>query len=114
MNRPVDGITPAALQMIMKYPWKGNVRELENAIERAMVVTQENRLIEQDFLLNNIELHTPFKTSLSLDDVEKAHIVGVLENNNWNISHAARVLGIDRVTIYKKLLKYGIKRPENA
>jgi DNA-binding NtrC family response regulator len=114
MNKPVDGIAPAALQMIMKYPWKGNVRELENAIERAMVVTQEKMLAVHDFLLNHVELHTPFKTSLSLDDVEKAHIVSVLEKNNWNISSAARILGIDRVTIYKKLQKYGIKRPENA
>ncbi len=114
MNKPVEGIAPAALQMLMKYPWKGNVRELENAIERAMVVTQGNTLKNEDFLLNHVELHTSFKTSLSLDDVEKAHIVSVLEKNNWNISNAARVLGIDRVTIYKKLQKYGIKRPENA
>ena len=114
MNKPVEGIAPAALQMLMKYPWKGNVRELENAIERAMVVTQGNTLNGTDFLLNHVELQTSFKTTLSLDDVEKAHIISVLEKNNWNISNAARVLDIDRVTIYKKLQKYGIKRPENA
>ncbi len=114
MNKAVEGIAPAALQMLMKYPWKGNVRELENAIERAMVVTQDDVLNGADFLLNHVELQTSFKTTLSLDDVEKAHIISVLEKNNWNISNAARVLDIDRVTIYKKLQKYGIKRPENA
>ena len=114
MNKPVEGIAPAALQMLMKYPWKGNVRELENAIERSMVVTQGNTLNSTDFLLNHVELQTSFKTTMSLDDVEKAHIISVLEKNNWNISNAARVLDIDRVTIYKKLQKYGIKRPENA
>jgi DNA-binding NtrC family response regulator len=114
MNKSVERIAPAALQLLMKYPWKGNVRELENAIERAMVVTQEDTLKVENFVLNHGEFQTPYKTSLSLDDVEKAHIITVLEKNNWNISSAARILGIDRVTIYKKLQKYGIKRPENA
>jgi DNA-binding NtrC family response regulator len=114
MNKPVEKIAPAALQLLMKYPWKGNVRELENAIERAMVVTQGHTLNSEDFLLNHVEPPSSFKTSLSLEDVEKAHIISVLEKNNWNISNAARVLDIDRVTIYKKLQKYGIKRPENA
>jgi len=114
MSKPVEGITNDALNLLMKYPWKGNVRELENAIERAMVVTQNKTLTHQDFLLNQVETSVPFKSSLSLEEVEKAHILGSLERNNWNISNTAKMLGIDRVTIYKKLQKYGIKRPENA
>jgi transcriptional regulator of acetoin/glycerol metabolism len=51
---------------------------------------------------------------LSMEEVEKKHLISVLESNRWNISQAARILGIDRVTIYKKLKKFGINRPENA
>jgi DNA-binding NtrC family response regulator len=114
MNKPVDGIAADGLNLLMQFPWKGNVRELENAIERAMVVTQNKILTRQDFLLNQVEPSVSFKSALSLDEVEKTHILGVLERNHWNISNTAKMLGIDRVTVYKKLQKYGIKRPENA
>jgi transcriptional regulator of acetoin/glycerol metabolism len=79
-----------------------------------MVVTQNDKLNIKDFLLNRGSEMPEFSSSLSLDEVEKTHILNVLENNNWNISFSAQILEIDRVTIYKKLQKYGIKRPQNA
>jgi transcriptional regulator of acetoin/glycerol metabolism len=79
-----------------------------------MVVTQTKILNRQDFLLNQVETNVPVSSTLSLEEVEKSHILRMLEKNNWNISNTAKMLGIDRVTIYKKLQKYGIKRPENA
>jgi len=114
MNKPVQGIEGAALNMLMKYNWAGNVRELENAVERAMVVTPGPRLTTKDFLLSPNGERPLFNSGLSLEDVEKTHIINILEKKNWNISESARILGIDRVTIYKKLEKYGIKRPQNA
>jgi DNA-binding NtrC family response regulator len=114
MNKPVKGIDPRALEMLMKYSWPGNVRELENAIERAMVVTQKNILSYEDFVLNQGEEKLSYNADLSLESVEKAHLMHVLEKNHWNITKSSRVLGIDRVTIYKKLAKYGIKRPKNV
>jgi len=56
------------------------------------------------------------KGNLSLQEMEKTHLLNILDKHNWNISASAKVLGIDRVTIYQKLKKYGIKRPtdENA
>lgn len=114
MNKPVEGIDTEALHLLMKYPWYGNVRELENAIERAMVVSKEKLLRRKDFLLNQADDKPQFSSNISLEEVEKAHILNVLEKNNWNISNSARLLGIDRVTIYKKLEKYGIKRPQNV
>ena len=114
MSKPVQGIKSEALQMLIRYAWPGNVRELENAIERAMVVSKGSMLGEGDFLLNQSTDTGILSSGLSLEEVEKKHLLRVLESNHWNISQAARILGIDRVTIYKKLKKFGIDRPENA
>ena len=114
MSKPVEGVDPRALETLSKYAWPGNVRELQNAIERAMVVTTNKILSPADFIFNHGEEKITYSTDLSLDSVEKAHILQVLEKNNWNISVSAKLLGVDRVTIYKKLEKYGIKRPQNV
>jgi DNA-binding NtrC family response regulator len=114
MSKPVEGIKSEALQNLIKYPWPGNVRELENAIERAMVVSKSNKLGEEDFLLNKQKESDAVSSGLSLEEVERKHLLRVLESTRWNISQAARILGIDRVTIYKKLKKFRIDRPENA
>ncbi|HID40014.1 MAG TPA: sigma-54-dependent Fis family transcriptional regulator [Calditrichaeota bacterium] len=114
MNKPIKGIERDALDMVISYSWPGNIRELENAIESAMVVTGGPSLQRKDFKLNHCEQPLVFSSDLSLSEVEKNHILNVLESHNWNITSAAKLLGIDRVTIYKKLRKYGIKRPQNV
>ncbi len=82
----------------------------ENAIERAMVISKKSRLMKEDFLLNNyLEAYTDNK--LSLSEMEKKHILQVLDNTDWNVSMASKILEIDRTTIYSKLHSYGIKRP---
>jgi two-component system response regulator HydG len=86
----------------------GNVRELENAVERAMVVAQEPELREQDFILKQAAA-APV-TGKSLDEVERAHIMRVLEECGFNQSRAAEVLDIDRVTLHHKLKRYGWSR----
>jgi len=114
MNRANIGIDSNAMDMLMLNAWQGNVRELENAIESAMVVSKNDKLRKEDFILKGHEGQPNYNADLSLAEVEKKHILHVLEDQNWNITSAAKLLGIDRVTIYKKLNKYGIKRPENA
>ncbi len=114
MSKPVRGITSDALQMLTSYGWPGNVRELENAIERAMVVSKGELLVKKDFSLNQAQDAEAVSAGLSLEEVEKKHLLRVLESTHWNISQSAKILGIDRVTIYKKLKKFGIDRPENA
>lgn len=114
MNKVIEGIDSSALDMLMMQSWPGNIRELENAVESALVVSKSSCLTKKDFKLNNVQQTPEYNTGYSLADVEKAHIINVLEQEHWNISQAAKILGVDRVTIYKKLQKYGIKRPENA
>ena len=108
MNKRVTGFTPDAMYALKAYDWPGNVRELENAIERAMVVTP-GPMIDK--------VHLPVQTGTSttaegkrLDDVERRHIEAVLKETGWNISRSATVLDIDRVTLYHKIEKYGLKR----
>ena len=104
MNKKITRVSPAAMSLLQQYPWPGNVRELENAVERAMVVAQEPEIREQDFTLKTKCTNGDVRT---LDDIERAHILRVLEECNWNQTRAAEVLDIDRVTLHHKLKRYG-------
>ena len=108
MNKRINRVSPGAMNLLQQQNWSGNVRELENAVERAMVVAQEPEIREQDFVFKAAASNG---TSKSLEEIEKAHILRTLESCNWNQSHAAEVLDIDRVTLHHKLKKYGWSRP---
>jgi DNA-binding NtrC family response regulator len=107
MNKRINRVSPAAMALLDRYQWPGNVRELENAVERAMVVAQEPEIREEDFALRlPLAEHQP----RTLEDIERAHILAVLEDCKGNQTLAAEVLDIDRVTLHNKLKKYGWKR----
>jgi two-component system, NtrC family, response regulator HydG len=108
MNKRITRVAPAAMYQLQQYPWPGNVRELENAVERAMVVAQEPELRESDFILKPRSNNG--NDSKTLEDIEKAHILRVLEECGGNQTRAAEVLDIDRVTLHNKLKKYGWTR----
>ena len=104
MNKRVTQISPAAMRLLQRCDWPGNVRELENAIERAMVVAQGSELHEGDFVL---KAAAAIPAGRTLEDVERAHILAVLEECGENQTMAAQILDIDRVTLHNKLKKYG-------
>jgi two-component system, NtrC family, response regulator HydG len=106
MNKPISRIATSAMNQLQQQPWMGNVRELENAVERAMVVAQEPELSEQDFIFK-APPPAPGPGGKSLDEMERAHILRVLEECGSNQSRAAEILGIDRVTLHHKLKRYG-------
>jgi two-component system response regulator HydG len=110
MNKRVTRVSPLAMDQLQQQPWVGNVRELENAVERAMVVGQEPELREQDFIFKPQSVAGPGGSSKTLEDMERAHILRVVGECGGNQSHAADVLDIDRVTLYHKLKKYGWTR----
>jgi two-component system, NtrC family, response regulator HydG len=107
MNKRITRVSPAAMNQLQQQPWMGNVRELENSVERAMVVGKELELSEEDFIF---KAQTATPSSKTLDDMERAHILRVVDECGGNQSHAAEVLDIDRVTLYHKLKKYGWSR----
>ncbi len=114
MGRRVDKFSPEARELLVRYPWPGNVRELANAVERALVVCHEGE-IQPKFLpiiarAGTGGLGGP-NDDLSLQAVEHHHIRKVLELSEFNVTHAAKSQGIDRVTLYNKMRKYSIERP---
>ena len=113
MNKAFTNLSRPALEVLMNYDWPGNVRELENALERAMVIGREPEVQAADFPLQ-VTLPPQPEGSLALEDVERAHILHVLEVSEWNQTRAAKVLGIDRVTLYNKIKKYGFRKAAPA
>src|SRR5579872_5040172 len=107
MNKRISRVAPAAMNVLQQQPWMGNVRELENAVERAMVVAQEPEIREQDFAFKTT---TTNGSPQSLEEMEKTHILRVLDSCNGNQSRAAEILDIDRVTLHHKLKRYGWSR----
>jgi len=108
MNKKITRVSPEAMNLLQQQPWSGNIRELENAVERAMVVAQEPEIKEQDFVFKSTVANGGPK---SLDEMEKSHILRVLESCHWNQTRAAEILDIDRVTLHHKLKKYGWSKP---
>jgi DNA-binding NtrC family response regulator len=112
MNKNIKNISPEAMEFLTKYDWPGNVRELENAIERAVVVGKGETIKVDD-----LPFHVSSSNSATADGdnsmtaMEKKHIARVLNENNWNISRSALELEIDRVTLYNKINKYGLRNP---
>ena len=109
MSKDVTDISPEAMKMLVQYNWPGNIRELRNTIERALVVVGEKDRIEPDDL-NLLFLSKTNPPGDSLEEIEKAHVQRILEQSDWNISRSAEILKIDRVTLYNKIKKYGLQR----
>jgi DNA-binding NtrC family response regulator len=109
-NKNIDHINREALDELMLYEWPGNVRELENAIERAVVVSKGRNIIPEDLpIFRSDQIYHP---GTSLKEIEKGHITQVLNDNQWNISKCAEILDIDRSTLYHKIKRYQIRRPD--
>jgi len=109
MNRPVQGVSAAVQALLAAQPWPGNVRELKNAVERAVVLCRGSELVPGDFHFGGEKEEQAMK-GLPLSEVEKQHIDRVLKDTGWNISRSARVLGIDRATLYSKIKRYELKK----
>jgi len=106
-SRPVPQVSTEAMDVLMRHDWPGNVRELENAVERALVVGRGNEVRPADF---SFQFQTEeVQGGKTLDDIERAHIERILRETQHNLSRAARILDIDRTTLYNKLRRYGLR-----
>ncbi len=109
MNKTLITIDSAALKRLQEFDFPGNVRELENMIERAIVIGNGKEIRLKDLPLDKNVIDNSVE---SLNDHEKIHIHHILNKYRWNISRSAKALKVDRVTLYKKIKKYGLKRAE--
>ena len=110
MIRKPMALSNEAIQAIEDYSWPGNVRELQNAIERAVVLSSPPTVEIKDLPLRVTRV-AHRQGPLSLAEIERVHIISILNGNNWNISQTAQILEVDRGTLYNKLEKYGLSRP---
>jgi len=114
LGRTVAGVSPQVLAILVRYPWPGNVRELANVIERAMVVAKGSVILPEHLPPHLFEAHhppngdTPRLPELSLEAAEREQILRALQASGGKRIEAARLLGLSRRTLYRKLDRYGI------
>ncbi len=114
-GKRVKGISPAAAEKLLAYSWPGNVRELQNSIERAIALTQDERIVPDD-LPESVRAYKRSHVLIAADDpsalvslaeVERRYVLRVLEAVGGNKTSAAQILGVTRKTLYRKLEEYG-------
>ena len=115
-KRQVDGIEADALAALKSYDWPGNIRELEHTIERAVLLGKGSRIGLEDLPPNvvatgqsSIVMAQALTRQLTLHDLEREYVAKVLESTNGNKTEAAKILGVDRTTLYRKLEEYKLK-----
>ncbi|MEO1234403.1 MAG: sigma-54 dependent transcriptional regulator [Myxococcota bacterium] len=115
-RRPVRGVAESAARKLLAYDWPGNVRELENCIERGVALTRFDEITAEDLpeKVRSFEASTGDEQALeaelpSMEELERRHIVRVLEAVKGNKTRAAQVLGFDRRTLYRKAERYGLR-----
>jgi transcriptional regulator with PAS, ATPase and Fis domain len=106
-----QGIRPTAMELLQRYSWPGNIRELQHAIERAIIMADGDELDTRDFFFLSAKPaseKTQASTTLNLDDMERNTIQRAIDKNGGNISKAAKELGLTRASLYRRLEKYGL------
>jgi formate hydrogenlyase transcriptional activator len=113
MGKSIDTIGEQTMKRLTAYHWPGNVRELQNVIERAVIISPKSRLEVDDALATPV-IDTHGKPARTLEEIEREHIVAVLESVGWRVSGdrgAGRILGLKRTTLEARMKKLGISRP---
>jgi len=115
MGKSINGFSPDAYKIISAYSWPGNIRELENVIERAVLLCREKTIKPECLPSDLFGAALPEKDISGIretkQDAEKQSIVSVMENNGYDRIKTAEILGIDKATLYRKIKKYGITLP---
>ncbi|HLG14618.1 MAG TPA: sigma-54 dependent transcriptional regulator [Blastocatellia bacterium] len=118
-QRKIKGLTPSARALILNYAWPGNVRQLESAIERAILLAETDQIEVEDLPVEIRQEGSPsnafgFKLppeGISFEELERSVITQAMDQSNWNITRAAKLLGLSFRTLQYRLEKFGIKRP---
>jgi two-component system response regulator AtoC len=106
-RKEVTEFSPEVIESLLAYDWPGNIRELENSIERAIILSRDSSITTADLPQENVSLVGSASIGKNLKEVEKTHILHVLRETGENYSEAARILGVSRMTLYNKAKEYG-------
>jgi two-component system response regulator HydG len=109
-NKPISGISPAAMRTLVQYPWPGNVRELKSAFAYAFVTCTEGHIEPSHLPPDLTFLAVPSSTRVSTDDQQKKTLIEALAQAKGNKSLAAKLLGVSRVTVWNRIHRYGLHR----
>jgi DNA-binding NtrC family response regulator len=107
-RKSLTGFEDAAMRALLAHPWPGNIRELDHAVERAVLMTQGPCVKANDLGLRPPRDGSPRLEDLSLEEVEGLLIKKALQRFNGNVSHAANALGLSRSALYRRLQRYGL------
>lgn len=113
-------VQPDALEVLVQYDWPGNVRELRNTVERAVAIANGDEVTRDDIRFSHLEDGTPSPVledvykPLSLKEIERRHIEATLNFTRWVKRETARILGIERSTLDRKLKSYGLEKPQDS
>jgi DNA-binding NtrC family response regulator len=107
-RKNLQGFDPAAMQALLENPWRGNVRELNHVIERAVLMAQESMIRPADLALRSASQSGMRLEDMSLEEVEAFLIKKALARYSGNVSHAANALGLSRSALYRRLQRYGL------
>ncbi len=103
-------ISQDAIRYLQKYTWPGNIRELQHAVERAVILSEHTTLQKSDFALSATADVAPGVEAFNLDEVERKTILAAIQKYNGNLSKVAKELGVGRTTLYRKMEKYGLDK----
>lgn len=103
-------ISQDAIRYLQKYTWPGNIRELQHAVERAVILSEHTTLQKSDFVLSATADVAPGVEAFNLDEVERKTILAAIQKYNGNLSKVAKELGVGRTTLYRKMEKYGLDK----
>jgi DNA-binding NtrC family response regulator len=107
-RKTLDGFAPAAMQVLLEHAWPGNIRELDHAIERAVLMTDGPLVSQDDLALRGSRAEATRIEDMSLEDVEAFLIRKALDRYGQNVTLAARALGLSRSAMYRRLQRYGL------
>lgn len=107
-RRPIQGLEPTAMHLLLQYGWPGNVRELDHTMERAVLMARGDRIEPANLGLNTQRAISQSMDDMSLEAVEAVLIRKALARANGNVSHAADALGLSRGALYRRIEKYGL------
>jgi DNA-binding NtrC family response regulator len=110
-RKNIDGVAESTVAKLQKYPWPGNIRELQHAIERAIIMSDNSQLMPDDFFFLSQKPESSVSLepdTYNLDDMEKSAIQKMINKHEGNISKAAKELGLTRASLYRRLEKHDL------
>jgi formate hydrogenlyase transcriptional activator len=113
VGKKIETISQGMMEQMMEYSWPGNIRELENIIERAVITNEGSKLILNEILPKKVMFSSADAELKTLEDMERQHIIKVLEKTNWQVSGdkgAAKILGIKRTTLEARIKRLNIQK----